>query len=54
MHQLPVEYREVLLLRYVDGLAPREIAQLTGESANVISVRIHRARRQLRQHFPAI
>lgn len=54
IHQLPVEYKEVLLLRYVEGLAPREIARLTGESANVISVRIYRARRQLRQHFPAV
>lgn len=54
IHQLPKEYKEVLLLRYVDGLAPREIAHLTGESANVISVRIHRARRRLRQQFPAV
>lgn len=35
--------KEVLLLRYVEGLDPKDIAQITGETANVVSVRINRA-----------
>ena len=42
-------YREAILLRYVDGFSPKEIATMLGESENVISVRIHRGIKQLRQ-----
>lgn len=35
-------YREVVYLRYVEELKPKEIAKILGESANVISVRINR------------
>lgn len=35
--------REVLLLRYVEGLDPKDIAEITGDTTNVVSVRIHRA-----------
>lgn len=41
-------HREVLLMRYVDGMPPREIAEIVGESDNVVSVRIHRALEKLR------
>ena len=40
--------REALLLRYVEGLSPRDIAQLTGESANAVSVRLNRAIKKVR------
>lgn len=40
--EIPIVYREVLTLRYVDGLGPKEIAELIEESENVVSVRIHR------------
>ena len=39
---LPDQYKEVVVMRYVDGLMPQEIAEVTGETVNVISVRIHR------------
>ncbi|MGH7936062.1 MAG: RNA polymerase sigma factor [Chthoniobacterales bacterium] len=45
---LPDAYREVLLLRYVDGLSPKEIAEMLGESENVVSVRVHRGLKKLR------
>lgn len=45
---LPDVYREVLILRFVDGLGPREISTLIEESENVVSVRIHRGLKQLR------
>jgi RNA polymerase sigma-70 factor (ECF subfamily) len=48
LEQLPDLYREVILLRYVDGLAPQEIARILDESENVVSVRIHRGLKKLR------
>jgi len=45
---LPLVYREVLTLRFVDGLGPKEISDLIEESENVVSVRIHRALKILR------
>ena len=41
--------KEVLLLTHVEGLPPKEIAEVLGESANVISVRINRATKRLKQ-----
>ncbi|MCA9363796.1 RNA polymerase sigma factor [Candidatus Kaiserbacteria bacterium] len=45
---LPVQYREVITLRFVDGLGPREISELIEETENVVSVRIHRGIKLLR------
>ena len=42
INELDDPSREALLLRFVDGLSPRDIAEITGESANAISVRINR------------
>ena len=41
--------REVLLLTHIEGLPPREIAEILGESANTISVRLNRATKRLRK-----
>lgn len=49
LHELPDMYREVLTLRYVDGLNPKDIAGLIEESENVISVRIHRGVHMLKK-----
>jgi len=46
--ELPDVYREVIILRFVDELGPREISELIEESENVVSVRIHRALKMLR------
>jgi RNA polymerase sigma-70 factor (ECF subfamily) len=35
-------YREAVYLRFVEELSPKEIAEILGESTNVISVRINR------------
>lgn len=40
--ELPEHYRDVLTLRFIDGLGTGEIAEMTGVSENVVSVRIHR------------
>ena len=42
LSEVPPVYREVLTFRYVDGLGPKEIAELIEETENVVSVRIHR------------
>ncbi len=44
--------RDVLVMRYVDGFPPKEIAKLLGISANVVSVRIHRGMEALRSRLP--
>jgi RNA polymerase sigma-70 factor (ECF subfamily) len=45
--KLPQSYREVLVMRFVDDLPPKEIAGILGESENNISVRIHRGIKKL-------
>jgi RNA polymerase sigma-70 factor (ECF subfamily) len=39
--------REALTLRFVDGLSPSDIAELTGDTANAVSVRLNRAVKKL-------
>lgn len=51
IHELPLNYREVITLRFVDGLGPREISELIEETENVVSVRIHRALKLLRDRI---
>lgn len=46
---LPDAYREVLLLRYVEGLSPKEIAEELDENENAVSVRVHRGLKKLRE-----
>lgn len=48
LQELPDPYREALALRYVEGLSPKEIAEIVGESENAVSVRIHRGLKKLR------
>lgn len=48
LEHLDQQSRDVLVMRFVDGLPPQEIAALLGVSANVVSVRIHRATKKLR------
>jgi len=51
VEKLPEQYKEVIILRFVDGLGPKEISQLIEVSENVISVRLHRGLQMLRQHI---
>lgn len=54
INSLPEQYREAVYLRYVEELPPREIANIIGESVNVISVRITRGMRALRSRLEGI
>jgi RNA polymerase sigma-70 factor (ECF subfamily) len=49
MEQLPTEYREVLLLREVEDLAYKEIAEVTGMPIGTVMSRLSRARLNLRK-----
>jgi RNA polymerase sigma-70 factor, ECF subfamily len=53
LEQLPEQYKEVLIYRFVDQLGPREISELIEESENVVSVRIHRGLKTLRKQIEA-
>lgn len=46
---LPDIYREVIVLRFIDDLGPHEISELIEETENVVSVRIHRGLKLLRE-----
>ena len=40
--ELPTQYRDILTMRFVDGLSTGEIAETVGVTENVVSVRVHR------------
>ena len=47
--ELTDTYRDVITMRYIDCLTPKEIGSLMGISENVVSVRIHRGTHKLRE-----
>lgn len=53
LEEMPDQYKEVIILRFVDQLGPREISALIEETENVVSVRIHRGLKMLRQLMEA-
>ena len=42
--------REILTLNVWEGLAPRDIAQVLGANADIVRIRLHRARSRVRTH----
>lgn len=54
LEEMPDQYKEVIILRFVDQLGPREISELIEESENVVSVRIHRGLKMLRQKIESL
>lgn len=48
LEQLKPEEQNLIVWRYVEDLSPGEIALILGESENVISVRLHRAKAKLK------
>ncbi len=51
IHRLEPSYREVLLLRHIEGLGPKEIAEALDENENAVSVRLHRGLAKLKEIF---
>ncbi len=46
--KLPDMYREIIHMRYVQDLSLREMSEITGQSENTLSVRVHRGVYKLR------
>lgn len=46
---LDIKYQEVIIMRYMNDLSIQEISEISGESENNISVRIHRGLEKLKQ-----
>jgi len=49
--KLRPEDRELIVLRYIDNLKPRDIALILDMPANTVSVRIHRAIKELKPYL---
>ena len=48
LEELPTEFREVVILRELEGLSYREIADITGVALGTVMSRLARARKRLR------
>lgn len=46
---LPEKYREVVIMRFMDGMSPKEISETLEVTENVVSVRLNRAIKQLKE-----
>jgi RNA polymerase sigma-70 factor (ECF subfamily) len=51
IQMLPQKYREIVALRYLQGLEAEEICQLLGITANAMQVRLNRARKRLKEQL---
>jgi RNA polymerase sigma-70 factor (ECF subfamily) len=49
LEQLPTNFREVLILRELDGMSYKEIAEITGMAAGTVMSSLSRARGRFRQ-----
>ena len=49
IEEIDITYREEVYLRFVEDLNPKEIAEITQKSVNVVSVHINRGLNQLRK-----
>lgn len=49
LDKLDEPYKEIITLRYIHDLSIDEIVEITGESGNTISVRLHRALGKLKK-----
>lgn len=49
LDKIEPKYRDALVMRYIDDMSPEEIAQVTHETANTVSVHIHRGLKRVRK-----
>lgn len=49
--KLDPDSREIMILRFVDDLSIKEIAEIVGDNENSVSVRIHRATALIKKNF---
>lgn len=48
INDLDPKYRDLIIYRYIEDLSIKEIAEITGDAENTISVRIHRGLEKVR------
>lgn len=53
LQRIEPAYREILVLRDIEGLRAKEVADVVGISVPAVKSRLHRARSQLREHLAA-
>ena len=51
LEELPLEFREAIVLRELEGLSYKEIAEVAEVPVGTVMSRLARARRQLQNHF---
>ena len=51
LNKIDGDDRDIMLMRYVEGLSVKEIAEVTGQRENTVSVKIHRALKELQDLF---
>lgn len=49
VRKLEQHHREIIVMRYIDDLSIKEIAEIIGQSENVVSVRINRGVKELKK-----
>ena len=54
LERLPKRDAEILLLKYTEDWSYRQIAEHLGTTEGAIQLRLHRARRKLRQHLASL
>jgi RNA polymerase sigma-70 factor (ECF subfamily) len=54
LRALKDEYREVVILRYIEGLSPNEISRVLDKSAGSVRVTLHRALGALREEVQKV
>lgn len=45
--RLPISHREIIFLRYIQGMDVKEVADLIGRTPNYVRVQVHRAKKLL-------
>ncbi len=50
LDRLPEKYRQAVTMRYIEDMSVGEIADILGESENVVSVHIHRGLKELKKN----
>lgn len=45
--RLPISHREIIFLRYIQGMDVKEVADLIGRTPNYVRVQVHRSKKLL-------
>ena len=51
LNQIGESYRDIIVMRYIQELSIKEIAEIINESENTVSVKIHRGLKKVREIF---